>query len=402
VIKEIRLPSAHPRFRPRLAEGMRRPGHPGTAIRSGEDLYEIVSAEHSGGEWVYRLEPWTGQDTIRVCVEWDELAERKFLASLSQERLRRRKGLLAWSAQALLGFLPTERQERLYQTLGLDPARATLWSAVLEILVAAPFVLPFLLNLLSAGTAGVGRSIPAWAGLLACLVAAEGAFRLMTALFAGEPLGSLFLLPLDLRMRSAGPGPDAGDELLESGDILSVVSPVPKAWWERAGGVTYRGQPYVLEDSASKKRSYSYRFRKGGAGFPALDPDLEKVRNRSSDLSYVFAPLWGFLPARLQRSLEFFGRYKPRPYAALSIGFDLLLALALAGPGLKTLSQGSLAPWPLVKLAAAVALFTECVLRFLRLVWDGRTTGSILGFLVRPLFRHAVKGLPSPGYQARS
>ena len=70
--KEIRLPAPHPRFRPRLEGEMRRPSHPGTAVRIGKDLYEVVRAEKSGKEWLYRLEPWTGEDTIRVYVEWGE------------------------------------------------------------------------------------------------------------------------------------------------------------------------------------------------------------------------------------------------------------------------------------------------------------------------------------------
>jgi hypothetical protein len=67
--KEIRLPAPHPRFRPRLEGEGRRPGHPGTAVQIGPDLFEVVSAGRSGGEWVYRLEPWREQDTIRVCLE---------------------------------------------------------------------------------------------------------------------------------------------------------------------------------------------------------------------------------------------------------------------------------------------------------------------------------------------
>jgi hypothetical protein len=396
VNKEIRLPSPHPKFRARLAGGLRRPGHPGTAVRIAEDLYEVVAAERFGGEWVYRLEPWPDQETIRAYVAWNEGAEREFLAGLRDDRHRRQKSFLAWSVQAFLGFLPAEKQERLFQPTGLDPARASLWSAALETLVAAAFALPFLLNFFSAGMAGLGRSIPAWAGMLACLVMAEGVFRLATVLATGEPIGSLALVLLDLRPRSEGPGPEEGDEILEIGDVLNIVSPVPKVWLERAGGLIYRGEPYRLEDSAREKRKYSYRFRKGGAGFPVLDPEIEKLRNRSSDLSYIFAPMWGFLPAAMQEKLEFYGRYRPRPYTALSIGVNCLAALALAGPGLKSMSLGVFTIWSLARLAVGVALFAESALRLLRIVWDGRATGSFLGVLVKPLYRHVIEERPAP------
>jgi hypothetical protein len=80
----------------RLDAELRRPGHPGTAVQIGEDLFEVVSAEKSGGEWVYRLEPWPEQETIRVCVEWGEKQEREFIAGLRDDQKQERKKLLAF------------------------------------------------------------------------------------------------------------------------------------------------------------------------------------------------------------------------------------------------------------------------------------------------------------------
>ena len=92
--REIRLPAPHPRFRPRVEGDLRRPGHPGTTVRIGEDLYEIVAAERTGAEWVYRLEPWTDEETIRCPVEWGEGSAREFAAGLRDDRIRGRKTLL--------------------------------------------------------------------------------------------------------------------------------------------------------------------------------------------------------------------------------------------------------------------------------------------------------------------
>ncbi len=346
--KEIRLPAAHPRFRPRLEAEMRRPGHPGTTVRIGEDLFEVVAAEKSGGDWVYRLEPWTGQDTIRVYVDWDEESEREFIAGLRDNRIREQKNLLVWGAQAFLGFLPAKNQERLYQARGLDPARATFWSAALEAVVASPFAVLFVINMVVGGTGGLGGSIPTWAGVLAFATMAEGVFRLAAVITTGEPIGSLFLALLGLRLKSEGPQYVLSDEILAIEGVLNVVSPVPKVWWERAGGVTYGGESFILAGSRREKTKFFYRFRKGGEGFPILDPELEKVRNRSSDLSYVFAPLWGFLPSDLQKSLEFYGRYRPRPYVILSICFKYLAALAIVGTGLRNVFRGDFEIWSLV------------------------------------------------------
>jgi hypothetical protein len=394
--KEIRLPAPHPLFRPRLDAEMRRPGHPGTAVRIGEDLFEIVAAEKSGSEWVYRLEPWTGEDTIRVYVKWDEEAEREFIAGLRDVRMRERKRLLTWTAQAFLGFLPAKRQERLYDTIGLDPARASFWSAALETAVASPFAVLFVINTVAGGTGSLGGHIPTWAGIFALAAMAEGVFRLVAVISTGDPIGSVLFALLNLRLKSEGPRYVPADEISAIGGALNVVSPVPKVWWERAGGVTYGGESYSLAGSGRQKTKYFYHFRKGGESFPILDPELEKSRNKSSDRSYVFAPLWGFLSRDLQTNVEFYGRYRPRSYVALSIGFSFLAALALMGPGLRDISRGVFEVWSLVLLAAALPLFLESVLRLFRLLKSGEITGSFLGFLIKPIYRAAIKEHPVP------
>jgi hypothetical protein len=394
--KEIRLPAPHPRFRPRVEPDARQPGHPGTAVRIGEDLFEVVAAGKSGGEWIYRLEPWTGRDTIRVYVEWGEESEREFGAVRRAERIRGRKDSFAWAAQPFLGFLPAPNQERLHQARGLDPARATFWSAMLETVLASPFALLFVISFFAGGAGGRGGSVPTWAGLLALVAVVDGAIRLAVVISTGEPIGSLLLALLGLRIRSQNSRHVPSDEILELGDRLDVVSPVPKPWWEKAGGVTYKKKPYVLVGSAHQKRKFSYGFQEGGAGFPDLDLETEKVRNRSSDLSYALAPLWGFLPSRLQKSLEFYGRYRSRPYVVVSIVFNLLLALALVGPGLMSVSRGTLETWSLLALAAAGALLGESILRLLFLIRDERTTGSLLGFLIKPIYRLAIKDRAVP------
>jgi hypothetical protein len=392
--KEIRLPTPHPRFRPRIDAGQRRSGHPGTAVQIGEDIFEVVSAEKEGAEWVYHLEPWPAQEVIRVCVEWGEAEERKFIAGLRDDRIRERKRLLAWSAQALLGFLPAKHQARLYETLGLDTSRATLWSAVLELAVAAPFAVLFAVSAIAGGTGGLGGQVPTGIGLLAVVAAAESVFRLAAVVSTGNPMGSLLFVLLGLRLKSEDPKYVPADKILAIGDVLDVISPVPKVWWERAGGVTYEGKPYALTGSDRLREDFSYRFRNGGAGFPALDPRLEQVRNRSSDLSYVLAPLWGFLPSDLQRALEFYGRYRPRPYVLLSIGFNFFASVGILGSGLKNMSRGVYEIWSLVILAAAVWLLMESVWRLVKLMTNGEPTGSFLAFLVKPIYYMAIKDTP--------
>jgi hypothetical protein len=390
MVREIRLPAQHPRLRPRIEGEARRPGHPGTAVRIGDDLYEVVAAEGSAGEWIYRLEPWPERETIRAVVVWNEGSEREFAAGLRAERARERKTFLSWAAQAFLGFLPAGEQERIFQARGLDPGRATLWSAVLEIAVAAPFALLFLIRLFTGG----GGGLAAWVGLPACGIAAEGLFRLATALSTGEPVGSVFTAFLGFRLRSEAHGDVRADEILEVEGALQVLSPVPKVWWERAGGVTFGGEPYILTGWEREGVTHAYRFRKGGEGFPILDPEREKARNRSSDLSYVFAFLWGFLPPDRQESLESYGRYRSRPYVLASIAFTFLAGLALVGPGLRDASGGRFGLWAILGLVLALGLFAESASRLVQVLKGGRVGGSVLGLLIGPLYDRAIKDPP--------
>jgi hypothetical protein len=392
--KEIRLPAPHPRFRPRHEGDLRRPSHPGTAVRIGEDIYEVVAAERDGDEWVYRLEPWPDGHIIRAFVEWGGDSAREFTAALREERIRGQKNFWTWTAQAVLGFLPAENQARISEARGMDPARATFWSAALESLASFPFAFMFLIETFAGGVAGASRSVPAWVGLLAAAALGDGLFRLVAVISIGEPVGSLFLVFLRFRLRSEAPPPDTGDEVLETEEALNIVSPVPKAWWERAGGVMYKGESYILAGWDRQTNRYCYRFRRGGGGFPVLDPELEKARNRSSDHSYVFAILWGFLPRGLQEALEFYGRYRPRPNVLISIGLTALVALAFVGPGLRNLSRSVFEPGSLALLAVALFLLAECATRLLRLLREGRASGSVLGLLVRPLYDRAFKDRP--------
>jgi hypothetical protein len=56
--------------------------------------------------------------------------------------------------------------------------------------------------------------------------------------------------------------------------------------------------------------------------------------------------------------------------------------------------MGSKEIWSLVLLAAAVSLLVESVLRLVRLMNNGETTGSFLAFLVKPVYYMAIKDNP--------
>ena len=389
--REIRLPAPHPQFRPRREGEGRSAGYPGTAVRIGEELYEVVSSVNSGGAWVYRLEPWTGNHIIRVFVEWGEEAENDFIAALRKDRIREQKRILAWGTQALLGFLPAKHQERLSHAFELNPVRASFWSAALETAVALPFALIFVISSFAGGGGRFGGYIPTWAGAAAITAAAEGVLRLIIVFSSGDPIGSLLFVLLGLRLKPEARNDVMADEYASAGGVLQVTSPVPKVWWARAGGVVFEGESYVLAESNRAKAAFYYRFHKGGEGFPVLDSVKERDRNIASDRSYVLAPLWGFLPPAMQSALEFYGRYRSRPYVLLSIAFNGLAAAAIMGSGFRNITRGVFELWNLLWFGAGLFLFLESVLRLLRHVKDGEVTGSVLAVFVKPIYYMAIK-----------
>jgi len=350
-------------------------------------MFEVISSAEIGGEWVYRLEPWSGDFVIRIFVEWGEDEERNFIASVRREKVQERKKALAWGSQALLGFLPAKHQERLRLSQELDPGRATLWSAILESLVALPIAFFFVLSFFNGNLSG---NIPFWAGVLAIVALTEGLIRLAMNISSGDPLGSLFFALLGLRLKGDERDDLKADEFGLAGEFLTIQTPVPKVWWERSGGIEYQGEFYALVETSRINMSFLYRFRKGGKNFPILDPDRERARNAASDLSYVLAPLWGYLPPKMQAVLESYGRYHPRPFVRLSLAFNLLVAISLMGSDLRNISLGIFGIWNALHFVFALLLLIESVLRIYRLL-QGAVTGSFLAFLVKPIYYMAIK-----------
>ncbi|MCX6565175.1 MAG: hypothetical protein NTW38_01910 [Candidatus Aminicenantes bacterium] len=222
--------------------------------------------------------------------------------------------------------------------------------------------------------------------------------RLIINVSSGEPVGCLPLALLGPRLKTEAREDVMSDDFAAYGESLTVRSPGPKAWWERAGGITHRGESFILADFEHAGTSHLYRFRKGGEGFPEADPTLERERNIASDRSYALAPLWGFLPRDLQTALEFHGRYRPRPYVRLSIAFNLLLSASVVITDMWRISVGVFGVWNVLRFAFALVLFGESVIRLLRHIQDGEISGSFLGVFVKPVYFMAVKGGPDePG-----
>ncbi len=403
--REIRLPAPHPQFVARRPGGQLRADHPGTAVRFNGELFEVTRAAQAGPEWVYTLEPWDDAQTIRTLVEWDPHVERRFVEGARLEKAAGRKGALAWRLQALLGFLPASHQERLNASIGLDPGRATFWSAVLECAAGLPLAVLFVVGRyagMMGGAGGEGRwefllNLPAWLGVLAILAVIEGGLRLVLNLATGDPMGSVPFNLLDLRLKDPAKDDLMSDDYTVAGEFFIARTPVPKPWWETPGGVVWEGEPYRLLECKRIHMSYLYRFGRlhgGGdeaAGFAPVDPVRERVRNVASDRAFVLAPLWGYLPPAMQARLETLGRYRPLPFVRLSIGLNLAMAVPIVVADLWAFAIGAAGVWNGLRFLFGLFLLQENLLRLYRLLRDRAVTGSFLAFLVKPVYYMAFR-----------
>ena len=220
-------------------------------------------------------------------------------------------------------------------------------------------------------------------------------FRLVAVLWTGEPIGSLFLAPLGLRLKSDGPRAVPSDEILAIGGEIECRLARPEGLVGKGGRGDLSRRTLYFGGVGPRKKELYLPLPKGRRGLSGPGHRAGEGPEQVLGPFLCLRPSVGFLPLDLQTALEFYGRYRPRPYVVLSIGITFLTALAMIGPGLKNVSLGVFEIWALLKLAVALLLFMESILRLLRLVKDGRASGSILAFLVKPVYHLAFKDRPA-------
>jgi len=398
VSKEIRLPASHSQFVPRKQGTQTRSDHPGTAVRIGDQLWEIVQAEQAEGVWIYHLEPWDDQHTPRTYVEWGAEAEKAFLERARKEKMRERKAAVAWGMQILLGFLPEKYQRRLEGTIGLDAGKATYWSAWAEILVSLLFPVIALLGRMG-GTEGAPwvfrlvLKIPVWLVVLSGLTLLEGLFRLIWNIASGDPVGSFLLAVVDLKFTRTEEEDLSKDDYSRPGFLLVARTPNQKAHWEKNRGVNLDGVDYALKDVQRIHMSWLYRFEQSTASFPAITPESERLYNVASDRSFVLAPLWGYLPPELQMKLAAYGRYIPVTFVKLSIFFNLFISLPIVVVDVFAVATGTWTGWNLLRGAFGVVLLHETLLRLTKYSRNREITGSFLALVVKPFYYMAFKDM---------
>lgn len=316
--------------------------YPGTAVRWGADLFEVVDAiAQTDGTVRYRLEPWPDRHVVRAIQTYEAGTD----AALRQQRADRQQSIarrrLATILSPLLGHLPGPVQERMESQFGAPAVAMTVASAL------PLFALGFVSSLFSlaaafgegfsvgmSGLENAQRSIPHLLPLpLAAYLAVESGIRMGVAFLQARPIGSL-----------------PGTLLYES--------------WRIA-----RGQPDVSLHSfhslpPTSERALLDRFRMLEPLLSLLSPTEQEILEQRFGMETL---RWGRITAFLLLAVG---------------GLNALASFANLTAGLGGVGD---ALW----LLAGAALSAEQIGR-LRRIAKGQPAGSVLGALVRPLARNLL------------
>jgi hypothetical protein len=238
---------------------------PGTAVMWQGRPYEVVDRFEAGqGErWVLR--GWNEATAMRRVFKLDadsvsEIAERS-VSEVRGKRVRRSTFLLV----PLLGLAPARVQKQWADEWAFNAGRATVVSAMLEMLVGAMGIVQ-----LAAAAFGGEFFMPRVLALPGPLLFAVGFARLAMVFADGEPVGSPIGLPFLLlapkpMLKSDKPMPTLRS-FDETNGVLELVSPILRRDWDRDGTLRFRNQTYRLRKTSQEGRSWVSLFERCEGG----------------------------------------------------------------------------------------------------------------------------------------
>ena len=373
--------------------------HPGSAIKYGDQVYELVRVEDTAeGGYAYRygLRPWDPQYAIRHLVNYT-LKTQMEAAAAHQDMTRAQglRSLILWLFP-LAGFAPDPWQRQWEKRTGLGMAWVSVGSALIGMAVA------FALR-------DVSKDSHFEAVVL--YLAMESFARVFWIAISHRPHGSLLLtLPYLLwqgwkRWRSPVPRQEADAVVLTGQDEVSQGpggnSLRVRSWyfdttlsgsnWVRFEGALYRPSRWH-QDGKGLSRRWIYELDKVGpqAGVPIREytrprtPDRQKAVEdftHSLDLSQSFALVWGAYPRRDQLRLQLLYQYDGPGSTAITAGFFLIMG------GLELCLTAALYRVTIFALAGPAYLVLESLYRLYKAKAEGEPAGSLVGYFLRLLIR---------------
>lgn len=302
--------------------------HPGIAVDSGEELWEVVEVRPLTNGVRYTLAPWREDHTIRDLEHYDEQSEAHRAEMRLASQKRETRGRITFFMAVFAGHLPAHVQNEMESEYGIGANKMSLLSAY-----------------------------PLFAGSILCLV-----IGLVKAKMNEPPIFPPSLTPLFLFV------------FVESSNRLLFVLTQHRPLGSLAGLLAYRIYLLAGGKAAPKPKGNSSKVR-----IPTAAPPAERVVR---DRLRLYEPLVALLSARDQIRIE--TKYavslaEPGLTGAITLLLGSLLGIAVSSPPFHSGGQ-------MVSLAVAIYLFCEQVVRLVTLARGGRA-GSALGFLVRPFTR---------------
>ncbi len=311
--------------------------YPGTAVIWEDEIWEVLEIERKESEIQYRLAPWDPRHAIRQPRPYSIHEDATRQKSEASEARSNEVRILLILLSPLSGLLPGHVQERFTRLHGSPRLGLTLISLILPFILGTIGVLGTFLMM--ASKLGDGSGSPPSFLDMAFLnyLFIESLLRFGVAMTDGRPTGSaLLVVPYWILARWTGWLPAPPQQKPE------VIAPME--------------DEHILEDRFS-----------------------------------MLEPLLSLLPPADQLVLEQRFPYKPFRWGKRTSTVILVLMAAQAADAVGNISHGPITGGhAFISLALATFLSLEQIYRLTQMS-QGNLSGSVLGYLVRPLARPLLR-----------
>ena len=369
----------------------RQDGRPGSVVMIDGDSYEVTEHQpwRRGGRW--SLEPWVGEDVMRVIFTLDETSVAGVVeaARSSDTAVRLRPWMVGLAP--LLGFAPASWQRRWRDAWGFPAAMATWTSAVVEMLVGAVGVFELVAS--SAGGVSVFPWIPRPLTFFGLYLFVEGIARLAQVFADSEPVGTLFGSAVSFFERPKKPAaqpvhaPDVRFHDRESGS-LELASPIQRRDWEEPGLLPFRGETFAMVRLRRLGESWIYLFSRvevtddwNGRRLRLALPRTRPVKRSFADApglakTVMLTIACTLAPGRFQERWGWQIGVRATWFTIIGAGVEMIGGVSNLGSG---------AGAQPIELALNLFFVVEAVARLAWVVLRGRPLGSLIGWPLSPL-----------------
>ena len=376
---------------PRLDLGWRAPEGqvPGTAVMWRDVAFEVVGRRAAGTGACWTLRSWSEASAMRDVFKLDRESVQQLADQAAAEVSNRRARGWAVVMLPVLGLAPAALQKKWANEWGFAADRATMVSAVVEMLAGAVGTIQ-----IAVAAFGGDLFMPLAVAFPGPILFVFGGARLAMVFGDGEPVGSPLGAPFLLALKTVAPEAERSTPAVRNLDdengVLVLVSPILRRDWDRDGLLRYRGHLFRLDTVGHEGPSWVYRFLRvspRGTKEPSLS--LKPPVSAALEDRHVESPP-SFLRTMLMTAAMTLAPASDQHRWAEELGTRAIWLTLLGGSaelvgGFVNL-QSDLGSQPSLLALLDFYLVGEGLLR-LGSALTGRPMGSVFGWILRPLYR---------------